>query len=278
MCLWWWVWMRLDARQCRLILRGLRFAGGNQAREQEAIEAKDESPADLAARLHSGFPLSLADVSTASVRCRDDWLHLCLRAGFSATFARVRVRGHVKKDGWVCRRDLYRLCYSGQAVVPTLVINPQQQGHVREVHVVRCARTPVWCVSVPTAEQLVVVRRVTHSEDGVVVCASRPTLVGNSIITDLQNGNAETRRRLAAYCLKDALLPLKLMHKLMLFINYVEMARVTGVPIVYLLTRGQQIKVVSQLYRKARQHNLVIPVRDTKGTEEKYEGATVIEP
>lgn len=35
-------------------------------------------------------------------------------------------------------------------------------------------------------------------------------------------------------------------------INYIEMARVTGVPLSYLLTRGQQIKVMSQLYRKAR--------------------------
>ena len=100
----------------------------------------------------------------------------------------------------------------------------------------------------------------------------------HSIISDLQAGNAETRRRLAAYCLKDALLPLKLMGKLMLFINAIEMARVTGVPIVYLLTRGQQIKVVSQLYRKARQHHLLIPVRESKGNDEKYEGATVIEP
>ena len=65
-----------------------------------------------------------------------------------------------------------------------------------------------------------------------------------SIIGDLQAGNAETRRRLAEYCLKDSLLPLRLMDKLMLMINFIEMARVTGVPIVFLLTRGQQIKVV----------------------------------
>lgn len=37
-------------------------------------------------------------------------------------------------------------------------------------------------------------------------------------------------------------------------------------------------QVVSQLYRKARQHNLVIPVRHTHVTDDKYEGATVIEP
>lgn len=56
--------------------------------------------------------------------------------------------------------------------------------------------------------------------------------------------------RLAVYCLKDAQLPLKLLEKLMLFINYMEMARVTGVPIESLITRGQQNKVVSQLLRK----------------------------
>jgi len=52
------------------------------------------------------------------------------------------------------------------------------------------------------------------------------------------------------YCLKDAYLPLRLVDKLMCIINYIEMARVTGVPLSYLLTRGQQIKVMSQLLRK----------------------------
>ena len=67
--------------------------------------------------------------------------------------------------------------------------------------------------------------------------------VHHSVITDLQNGNSQTRRRLAVYCLKDALLPLRLLEKLMCVINYMEMARVTGVPLSYLQTRGQQIKV-----------------------------------
>ena len=50
--------------------------------------------------------------------------------------------------------------------------------------------------------------------------------------------------------MKDAILPLRLLEKLMCMINYMEMARVTGVPLSYLLSRGQQIKVVSQLLRK----------------------------
>ena len=65
-----------------------------------------------------------------------------------------------------------------------------------------------------------------------------------------QNGNDQTRRRLAVYCLKDAFLPLRLLERLMVLVNAMEMARVTGVPLGYLLTRGQQVKVVSQLLRQ----------------------------
>ena len=102
--------------------------------------------------------------------------------------------------------------------------------------------------------------------------------VHHSIITDLQNGTAETRRRLATYCLKDAILPQRLLDKLMFVINYIEMARVTGVNLMYLLTRGQQIKVVSQLYRKANSRDLIIPAMDIESTDEQYEGAIVINP
>ncbi|OMH84304.1 DNA polymerase delta catalytic subunit [Zancudomyces culisetae] len=104
--------------------------------------------------------------------------------------------------------------------------------------------------------------------------------VPHSIITDLQNGNDDTRRRLGVYCLKDAYLPQRLMDKLMLLVNYIEMARVTGVPFNYLLTRGQQIRVISQLYRSAVEQDFVIPAMDVErgsGTEQ-YEGAIVIEP
>ena len=103
--------------------------------------------------------------------------------------------------------------------------------------------------------------------------------IHHSIITDLQNGNAESRRRLAVYCLKDAMLPQRLMDRLMTFVNYTEMARVTGVPFNYLLSRGQQIKVISQLFRKSRSQQLVVPnIKSEGGDGEMYEGATVIEP
>lgn len=105
--------------------------------------------------------------------------------------------------------------------------------------------------------------------------------VHHSIISDLQNGTDEDRHRLAVYCLKDALLPQRLMDKLSVLVNYVEMARVTGVPMSYLISRGQQIKVYSMLLRKCRAENLLVPTLRKSGTPTDavgYEGATVLEP
>ena len=47
----------------------------------------------------------------------------------------------------------------------------------------------------------------------------------------------------------------------------------------YQFWRGQQIKVASQLYRRARKHGYVIPMKSNYTfLTEKFEGATVIEP
>ena len=58
------------------------------------------------------------------------------------------------------------------------------------------------------------------------------------------------------------------------------MARVTGVPINFLLNRGQQIKVMSQLLRKAKQHNYISPTETVKKNDNEigFEGAFVLDP
>jgi hypothetical protein len=53
----------------------------------------------------------------------------------------------------------------------------------------------------------------------------------------------------------------------MCFINYTEMARVTGVPFNYLLSRGQSIKVLSQLFRKANDEGYLIPTFKGEGMD-----------
>lgn len=59
------------------------------------------------------------------------------------------------------------------------------------------------------------------------------------------------------------------------------MARVTGVPINFLFKRGQQIKVVSQILRKIRDLDLLIPSETSKGNAKGqvgFQGAYVLEP
>lgn len=99
-----------------------------------------------------------------------------------------------------------------------------------------------------------------------------------TILKDLQEGSEENRRRIAVYCLKDCYLPLRLLEKLVCLFNYSEMARVTGVPFSFLLTRGQQIKVASQLMRKAGSCDMLIPTYGKSEMGDKYEGAFVLEP
>lgn len=87
--------------------------------------------------------------------------------------------------------------------------------------------------------------------------------------------------RLEEFALRDAAIALKLFQRQHVLFRYVEMARVTGVPIEFLLTRGQSIKVFSMLLRKARSHGYVLPPppeRRVSGEEGSYEGGAVLEP
>jgi len=85
-------------------------------------------------------------------------------------------------------------------------------------------------------------------------------------------------REVAEYCIKDTLLPHRLLDNLCTLLNLMEMAKATWVPIYYLCERGQQIKVFSQICRKAREKNFMVPtIRWGSTPHEQYEGATVLE-
>jgi DNA polymerase delta subunit 1 len=82
----------------------------------------------------------------------------------------------------------------------------------------------------------------------------------------------------ADYCIKDTELPHRIAHKLCMIQNLIEMAKATWVPLAYLSERGQQIKVFSQMARKARELGFMIPTMYSKATsDEKYQGATVLD-
>ena len=73
------------------------------------------------------------------------------------------------------------------------------------------------------------------------------------------------------------MLCLKLFEKFAVLANYLEMAKVTRVPLEYLITRGQSIKVFSQIAYETRKKGYLIPVLPKTESEGKFQGATVLE-
>ena len=93
-----------------------------------------------------------------------------------------------------------------------------------------------------------------------------------------KGGDPALLGEVAEYCIKDTELPHRISEKICMIQNLVEMAKATWVPLAYLSERGQQIKVFSQLARKARELGFMIPTLYSKATgDEKYQGATVLD-
>jgi DNA polymerase delta subunit 1 len=92
----------------------------------------------------------------------------------------------------------------------------------------------------------------------------------------LASGNPEQIAKAATYCIGDADLPLKILLKLNMIPNYVEMAKTTHVPISWLLFRGQQCKVFSLIVKAAMKKGYVIPVYEQNGPTYAFKGAKVL--
>jgi DNA polymerase delta subunit 1 len=92
-----------------------------------------------------------------------------------------------------------------------------------------------------------------------------------------KDGDPKELGEVADYCIKDTELPHAIMEKLYTVQNLIEMAKATWVPLSFLSERGQQIKVFSQLSRKARELGFMIPVMNFRLSDDKYQGATVLE-
>lgn len=83
-----------------------------------------------------------------------------------------------------------------------------------------------------------------------------------------KNGNPDEIRKIAEYCIQDTELLQQLVDKQLILVTIIQLANVTFVPIGFLTTRGQTIKVFSQLLRKARQMNYLVP--HTNFNEDSY--------
>lgn len=83
---------------------------------------------------------------------------------------------------------------------------------------------------------------------------------------------------IGVYCVQDSVLPIKLEQHHSMFVGLEQMSNIFGVPISYFQTRGQQIKVIAQIYRKTVFENYVVNNKIYNvGGLTTYEGAFVVE-
>lgn len=96
----------------------------------------------------------------------------------------------------------------------------------------------------------------------------------------LHRESARGRAIVGKYCLQDCDLVIDLYRKLETFNNTMCMANVCSVPVSYIFTRGQGIKIESLIFKACRERNILIPVLPTPkgGAADSYEGAIVLNP
>lgn len=95
-------------------------------------------------------------------------------------------------------------------------------------------------------------------------------------------GSSADRAKVAKYCIQDCDLVLELYKKLETFMNAMAMANVCSVPVRFIFTRGQGIKIESLIAKECLELNKCIvtlpaPSRGGSG-EASYEGAIVLDP
>ncbi len=97
----------------------------------------------------------------------------------------------------------------------------------------------------------------------------------------LHREGPEGRAIVGKYCIQDCDLVIDLYRKLETFNNSMSMANVCSVPVSYIFTRGQGIKIESLIFKYCRERDILIPVLSTPKQSEvndSYEGAIVLDP
>lgn len=151
---WSWVWQSgvLSRDHLRYILAGLH--------------ASDDD--DTNQRL-PGRILTTGSACTSSMRMRDELVRVATHAGYATSFRVDTARAVLTADNW-------RVTFSDQPAAAEPCI------HVSTQCTTRTATGLVWCVSVPTVEQLILFRRVTSQDAaGRVREAGRAVVVGNTL-------------------------------------------------------------------------------------------------
>ena len=94
---------------------------------------------------------------------------------------------------------------------------------------------------------------------------------------ELYRNNVHALSLVGKYCVQDSYITLLLYQKLQLWFGLCEMSKTARVPIFYLFTEGTQIQMYSQVLCYCNKNNIVVN-KGIQGTEDNYQGATVLNP
>jgi DNA polymerase elongation subunit (family B) len=171
----------------------------------------------------------------------------------------LEVAGAIKdvKEG----RAITLLDDTGETVSPKLIVEKVEGGKIT----VTCELSEDDLAEMEDATKWVVVKDDVSPQD----------------IFRLHRESSKGRAIVGKYCLQDCDLVIDLYRKLETFNNTMCMANVCSVPVSYIFTRGQGIKIESLIFKACRERDIVIPVLSTpkqSGTEDSYEGAIVLNP
>lgn len=92
-----------------------------------------------------------------------------------------------------------------------------------------------------------------------ILAQNKHDVSAKDIFNYYECGDSGKIKTIGEYCIQDTALLQKLVDKQLVLTNIMQLANVTFVPIGFLTTRGQTIKVFSQVLRKARQMDFLVP-------------------
>jgi len=127
----------------------------------------------------------------------------------------------------------------------------------------------------PTAVRQILVKRFTHGK----VQTLRSKLLKAQIPEKRLSLIRQLLKLVGSYCIQDTLLPILLCERLNLWETMEALSNCMSVPLAYLHSRGQQIKVLAQVYREILPLNMIIPFfpKTEVGVTERFQGAVVID-
>lgn len=166
-------------------------------------------------------------------------------------------------------------CQVGRSIV---LLDEDGDTATEKLQIVAVGAEGLLTVRVPAANQE------TWDED-ICISARRWVIVKDDIspadIFRLHKGSAADRAVVAKYCVQDCDLVLELYKKLEVFVNSMAMANVCSVPMRYIYTRGQGIKIESLIFKECSSLNkciLTLPQPVRADVENSFDGAIVLDP